>query len=172
MLQCFWVNEEGQSKQGLVVWCLSAVHSACWVCLQTMAQRGRGALQSHSLLLMISLFVLCSLQSHSSYLDVRQCGSSQDASREGVSLSSHSSRRSSHTTLSDSTCRCWGSPGYRQWAGGQSSLQNTGVWLEVTKSGVGGESSALEPTYRAMTSHRAEQTTATSCLLPLNPPPV
>ncbi|KAF4794437.1 Circadian locomoter output cycles protein kaput [Turdus rufiventris] len=44
-----------------------------------------------------------SLKSHSSYLDVRQCGSSQDASREGVSLSSHSSRRSSHTTLSDST---------------------------------------------------------------------
>ncbi|XP_039573216.1 circadian clock protein PASD1 isoform X3 [Passer montanus] len=44
-----------------------------------------------------------SLKSHSSYLDVGQCGSSQDASREGVSLSSHSSRRSSHTTLSDST---------------------------------------------------------------------
>ncbi|XP_005062253.1 PREDICTED: neuronal PAS domain-containing protein 2 isoform X1 [Ficedula albicollis] len=44
-----------------------------------------------------------SLKSHSSYLDVRQCGSSQDASREGLSLSSHSSRHSSHTTLSDST---------------------------------------------------------------------
>ncbi|XP_040470804.1 circadian clock protein PASD1 isoform X4 [Falco naumanni] len=44
-----------------------------------------------------------SLKSHSSYLDVGQCGSSQDASREGVSLSSHSSRRSSHTALSDST---------------------------------------------------------------------
>ncbi|XP_054145758.1 circadian clock protein PASD1 isoform X2 [Melozone crissalis] len=44
-----------------------------------------------------------SLKSHSSYLEVGQCGSSQDASREGVSLSSHSSRRSSHTTLSDST---------------------------------------------------------------------
>ncbi|XP_050830259.1 circadian clock protein PASD1 isoform X3 [Serinus canaria] len=44
-----------------------------------------------------------SLKSHSSYLDVGQCGSSQEASREGVSLSSHSSRRSSHTTLSDST---------------------------------------------------------------------
>ncbi|XP_074770993.1 circadian clock protein PASD1 isoform X3 [Athene noctua] len=43
-----------------------------------------------------------SLKSHSSYLDVGQCGSSQDASREGVSLSSHSSRRSSHTALSDS----------------------------------------------------------------------
>ncbi|NXQ29781.1 NPAS2 protein, partial [Alaudala cheleensis] len=45
-----------------------------------------------------------SLKSHSSYLDVGQCGSSQDASREGVSLSSHSSRCSSHTTLSNSTC--------------------------------------------------------------------
>ncbi|KAM8997622.1 neuronal PAS domain-containing protein 2-like isoform 1-T3 [Ara ararauna] len=44
-----------------------------------------------------------SLKSHSSYLGVGQCGSSQDASREGVSLSSHSSRRSSHTALSDST---------------------------------------------------------------------
>ncbi|XP_009470577.1 PREDICTED: PAS domain-containing protein 1 [Nipponia nippon] len=43
-----------------------------------------------------------SLKSHSSYLDVGQCSSSQDASREGVSLSSHSSRRSSHTALSDS----------------------------------------------------------------------
>ncbi|XP_010146205.1 PREDICTED: neuronal PAS domain-containing protein 2-like, partial [Eurypyga helias] len=43
-----------------------------------------------------------SLKSHSSYLDVGQCGSSQDASREGMSLSSHSSRRSSHTALSDS----------------------------------------------------------------------
>ncbi|XP_049683301.1 circadian clock protein PASD1 isoform X3 [Accipiter gentilis] len=43
-----------------------------------------------------------SLKSRSSYLDVGQCGSSQDASREGVSLSSHSSRRSSHTALSDS----------------------------------------------------------------------
>uniref|UniRef100_A0A8C0FTU6 Neuronal PAS domain protein 2 n=1 Tax=Bubo bubo TaxID=30461 RepID=A0A8C0FTU6_BUBBB len=46
-----------------------------------------------------------SLKSHSSYLDVGQCGSSQDASREGVSLSSHSSWRSSHTALSDSACR-------------------------------------------------------------------
>ncbi|KAM9599897.1 circadian clock protein PASD1 isoform 2-T2 [Morphnus guianensis] len=43
-----------------------------------------------------------SLKSRSSYLDVGQRGSSQDASREGVSLSSHSSRRSSHTALSDS----------------------------------------------------------------------
>nr|XP_021140737.1 neuronal PAS domain-containing protein 2-like [Columba livia] len=43
-----------------------------------------------------------SLKSHSSYLDVGQCGSSQDASREGLSLSSHSSRHSSHTALSDS----------------------------------------------------------------------
>lgn len=50
--------------------------------------------------------MLRSPQSHSSYLDVGQCGSSQDASREGVSLSSHSSRRSSHTALSDSACRC------------------------------------------------------------------
>ncbi|XP_035179965.1 circadian clock protein PASD1 isoform X2 [Oxyura jamaicensis] len=39
-----------------------------------------------------------SIKSHSSYLDMGQCGSSQ----EGVSLSSHSSRRSSHTALSDS----------------------------------------------------------------------
>ncbi|KFQ29746.1 Circadian locomoter output cycles protein kaput, partial [Merops nubicus] len=46
-----------------------------------------------------------SLKSHSSYLEVGQCGSSQGASREGVSLSSHSSRRSSHTALSDSACR-------------------------------------------------------------------
>ncbi|XP_058704034.1 circadian clock protein PASD1 isoform X5 [Poecile atricapillus] len=44
-----------------------------------------------------------SLKSHSSYLDVGQCGSSQDASQEGVSLSSHSSQHSSHTTLSNST---------------------------------------------------------------------
>ncbi|KAM8800294.1 LOW QUALITY PROTEIN: neuronal PAS domain-containing protein 2-like [Eudromia elegans] len=43
-----------------------------------------------------------SLKSHGSYLDVRQGGSSQEASREGLSLSSHSSRRSSHTALSDS----------------------------------------------------------------------
>ncbi|XP_010078196.1 PREDICTED: neuronal PAS domain-containing protein 2-like [Pterocles gutturalis] len=43
-----------------------------------------------------------SLKSHSSYLDMGQCSSSQDASREGMSLSSHSSRRSSHTALSDS----------------------------------------------------------------------
>ncbi|XP_009574891.1 PREDICTED: neuronal PAS domain-containing protein 2-like, partial [Fulmarus glacialis] len=40
-----------------------------------------------------------SLKSHSSYLDV---GQKKNASREGVSLSSHSSRRSSHTALSDS----------------------------------------------------------------------
>ncbi|OXB75230.1 UNVERIFIED_CONTAM: hypothetical protein H355_016963 [Colinus virginianus] len=43
-----------------------------------------------------------SIKSHSSYLEVGRCGSSQDASREGMSLSSHSSRRSSHTALSDS----------------------------------------------------------------------
>ncbi|NWR18075.1 NPAS2 protein, partial [Emberiza fucata] len=52
-----------------------------------------------------SIELASSLKSHSSYLEVGQCGSSQDASREGVSLSSHSSRRSSHTTLSDSTLR-------------------------------------------------------------------
>ncbi|KFP00748.1 Circadian locomoter output cycles protein kaput, partial [Calypte anna] len=46
-----------------------------------------------------------SVKSHSSYLDMGQCGSSQDASREAVSVSSHSSRRSSHTALSDSACR-------------------------------------------------------------------
>ncbi|XP_021261361.1 circadian clock protein PASD1 isoform X5 [Numida meleagris] len=43
-----------------------------------------------------------SVKSHGSYLEVGRCGSSQDASREGMSLSSHSSRRSSHTALSDS----------------------------------------------------------------------
>ncbi|XP_042681293.1 neuronal PAS domain-containing protein 2-like isoform X2 [Centrocercus urophasianus] len=43
-----------------------------------------------------------SIKSHGSYLEVGRCGSSQDASREGMSLSSHSSRRSSHTALSDS----------------------------------------------------------------------
>ncbi|XP_063272914.1 circadian clock protein PASD1 isoform X2 [Prinia subflava] len=43
-----------------------------------------------------------SLKSHSSFLAVGPCGS-QDAGREGVSLSSHSSRCSSHTTLSNST---------------------------------------------------------------------
>ncbi|KFR10779.1 Circadian locomoter output cycles protein kaput, partial [Opisthocomus hoazin] len=43
-----------------------------------------------------------SLKSHSTYLDVGHCGSSQDPSWEGLSLSSHSSRRSSHTALSDS----------------------------------------------------------------------
>ncbi|XP_010713812.1 neuronal PAS domain-containing protein 2 isoform X2 [Meleagris gallopavo] len=42
-----------------------------------------------------------SVKSHGSYLEVGRCGSSQDASREGMSLSSHSSRRSSHTALSD-----------------------------------------------------------------------
>uniref|UniRef100_A0A663EN83 Neuronal PAS domain protein 2 n=1 Tax=Aquila chrysaetos chrysaetos TaxID=223781 RepID=A0A663EN83_AQUCH len=82
---------------------------------------GGGPLQCRPLLLMISPLVFRSPQSHSSYLDVGRCGSSQDASREGVSLSSHSSRRSSHTALSDSAL---------ERAGGQSNLQNTGVQLE------------------------------------------
>ncbi|XP_028923958.1 circadian clock protein PASD1 isoform X1 [Ornithorhynchus anatinus] len=43
-----------------------------------------------------------SLKSHSSYIDNRQCESNQDTSRERVSVSSHSSRRSSHTAMSDS----------------------------------------------------------------------
>ncbi|XP_032625346.1 circadian clock protein PASD1 isoform X1 [Chelonoidis abingdonii] len=43
-----------------------------------------------------------SLKSHNSYLDIRQCGNNQDTSRERVSVSSPSSRRSSHTALSDS----------------------------------------------------------------------
>uniref|UniRef100_A0A8C3B7P1 Uncharacterized protein n=1 Tax=Cairina moschata TaxID=8855 RepID=A0A8C3B7P1_CAIMO len=64
------------------------------------------------------------------YLDVGQCGSSQEASREGVSLSSHSSRRSSHTALSDSACRC-----LARWGGeGQSSPQNLWVGWETSSS--------------------------------------
>ncbi|XP_032994166.1 circadian clock protein PASD1 [Lacerta agilis] len=43
-----------------------------------------------------------SLKSHGSYIDIRQCLTNQEASRERVSVSSHSSRRSSHTALSDS----------------------------------------------------------------------
>ncbi|KAH0630841.1 hypothetical protein JD844_004140 [Phrynosoma platyrhinos] len=43
-----------------------------------------------------------SLKSHGSYIDIRQCITNQEASRERVSVSSHSSRRSSHTALSDS----------------------------------------------------------------------
>ncbi|XP_042336430.1 circadian clock protein PASD1 isoform X2 [Sceloporus undulatus] len=43
-----------------------------------------------------------SLKSHGSYIDIRQCVTNQEASRERVSVSSHSSRRSSHTALSDS----------------------------------------------------------------------
>ncbi|KFV55430.1 Neuronal PAS domain-containing protein 2, partial [Gavia stellata] len=46
-----------------------------------------------------------SLKSWSWRLDCCTCHHHQDASREGVSLSSHSSRRSSHTALSDSACR-------------------------------------------------------------------
>lgn len=77
--------------------------------------------------------VLRSPQSHSSYLEVGQCGSSQDASREGVSLSSHSSRRSSHTTLSDSTCRCRGSPAGLGWRAERP--PNAGVELGVIRWG-------------------------------------
>ncbi|XP_066496231.1 circadian clock protein PASD1 isoform X2 [Tiliqua scincoides] len=43
-----------------------------------------------------------SLKSQNSYIDIRQCVTNQEASRERVSVSSPSSRRSSHTALSDS----------------------------------------------------------------------
>ncbi|XP_044161768.1 circadian clock protein PASD1 isoform X2 [Bufo gargarizans] len=43
-----------------------------------------------------------SLKMQNTYLDIRQCTNNQEPSREGVSVSSHSSRRSSHTALSDS----------------------------------------------------------------------
>uniref|UniRef100_K7GDD4 Neuronal PAS domain protein 2 n=1 Tax=Pelodiscus sinensis TaxID=13735 RepID=K7GDD4_PELSI len=42
--------------------------------------------------------------SHNSYIDIRQCGANQDTGGDGVSRSSPSSRRSSHTALSDSAC--------------------------------------------------------------------
>ncbi|XP_054852201.1 circadian clock protein PASD1 [Eublepharis macularius] len=43
-----------------------------------------------------------SLKSHGSFIDIRQCVTNKEPSRERVSVSSHSSRRSSHTALSDS----------------------------------------------------------------------
>ncbi|XP_056395674.1 circadian clock protein PASD1 isoform X2 [Hyla sarda] len=43
-----------------------------------------------------------SLKIQGNYLDIRQCTNNQEPSREGMSVSSHSSRRSSHTALSDS----------------------------------------------------------------------
>nr|XP_033800166.1 circadian clock protein PASD1 isoform X2 [Geotrypetes seraphini] len=43
-----------------------------------------------------------SLKSHSNYLDIRPCTANQETSRDRVSVSSHSSRRSSRTALSDS----------------------------------------------------------------------
>ncbi|XP_029463433.1 neuronal PAS domain-containing protein 2-like isoform X2 [Rhinatrema bivittatum] len=43
-----------------------------------------------------------SLKSHNSYIDIRQCATSQESTRERLSPSSHSSCRSSHTALSDS----------------------------------------------------------------------
>ncbi|XP_062998179.1 circadian clock protein PASD1 [Elgaria multicarinata webbii] len=43
-----------------------------------------------------------SLKSHGSFIDIRQCVANQEASRERVSVSSHSSQQSSHTALSDS----------------------------------------------------------------------
>ncbi|XP_030065709.1 LOW QUALITY PROTEIN: circadian clock protein PASD1 [Microcaecilia unicolor] len=43
-----------------------------------------------------------SLKKHSNYLDIRACPTNQESSRDRVSVSSHSSRRSSHTALSDS----------------------------------------------------------------------
>ncbi|XP_073455392.1 circadian locomoter output cycles protein kaput-like isoform X1 [Aquarana catesbeiana] len=42
-----------------------------------------------------------SVKSQNTYLDIRQCTNKQEPSREGMSVSSHSSRRSSHTALSD-----------------------------------------------------------------------
>ncbi|XP_053329539.1 circadian clock protein PASD1 [Spea bombifrons] len=42
------------------------------------------------------------LKSQNAYLDIRQCTANQETSRDRVSVSSHSSRRSSHTALSDS----------------------------------------------------------------------
>uniref|UniRef100_A0A8C7EAM5 PAS domain containing repressor 1 n=1 Tax=Nothoprocta perdicaria TaxID=30464 RepID=A0A8C7EAM5_NOTPE len=67
-----------------------------------------------------------SLKSPGSYVDVRRCGSGQEASREGVSLSSHSSRRSSHTALSDSACRRAGARG-----GGAGGRAAAGIGLGV-----------------------------------------
>ncbi|XP_074863844.1 circadian clock protein PASD1 isoform X2 [Carettochelys insculpta] len=43
-----------------------------------------------------------SLKSHNSYIDIRQCGNNGETGKERVSVSSPSSRRSSHTALSDS----------------------------------------------------------------------
>ncbi|XP_077163827.1 circadian clock protein PASD1 isoform X2 [Paroedura picta] len=43
-----------------------------------------------------------SLKSQERFIDIRPCVTSQEPSRERVSVSSHSSRRSSHTALSDS----------------------------------------------------------------------
>ncbi|XP_071981728.1 circadian clock protein PASD1 isoform X2 [Engystomops pustulosus] len=43
-----------------------------------------------------------SLKIQNTYLDIRQCTNNQEPSREGLSVSSQSSRRSSHTALSDS----------------------------------------------------------------------
>ncbi|XP_018413983.1 PREDICTED: neuronal PAS domain-containing protein 2-like [Nanorana parkeri] len=43
-----------------------------------------------------------SLKSQNTYLEIRQCTNKQEPSRDGLSVSSHSSRRSSHTALSDS----------------------------------------------------------------------
>ncbi|XP_040179751.1 circadian clock protein PASD1 isoform X2 [Rana temporaria] len=42
-----------------------------------------------------------SVKSQNTYLDIRPCTNKQEPSREGMSVSSHSSRRSSHTALSD-----------------------------------------------------------------------
>ncbi|KAJ1197936.1 hypothetical protein NDU88_001780 [Pleurodeles waltl] len=43
-----------------------------------------------------------SVKSHNSYKDIRHCAANQETSRDRMSVSSHSSRRSSHTALSDS----------------------------------------------------------------------
>ncbi|XP_063793439.1 circadian clock protein PASD1 isoform X2 [Pseudophryne corroboree] len=43
-----------------------------------------------------------SIKVQNTYLDITQCTNNQEQSRDGMSVSSHSSRRSSHTALSDS----------------------------------------------------------------------
>ncbi|XP_068107139.1 circadian clock protein PASD1 isoform X2 [Hyperolius riggenbachi] len=42
------------------------------------------------------------IKEQNTYLDIRQCTNNQEPSRDAMSVSSHSSRRSSHTALSDS----------------------------------------------------------------------
>lgn len=137
MPEGFRVNPEGQSERGLVVWCHSAAHPACWVRLQTRAQGGRevpsGAVPS------------CG-RSH------RVCFAPRRATAATWTWGSAAAAR----TPAGRECHCHrtapGAPrtppsptppvgagaaqlGCRQWAGGQSSLQNAGVRLEGTESG-------------------------------------